>query len=207
MIGVKKKEDIFFTLFKEQMDKIITAGEAFVDLVNDYNDVNEKIARIKTIETECDIQTHKILKKLNGSFITPFDREDIYEITRENDDIVDSIEEVANRFGVFDVKTVRPEAIEMADLILQAIKELNKLFEHLPEVKKPVVLMEQIIEVNRIENEGDVVYRKALATLFRTEKDPIEIIKWKHLYEQLEASLDSCENVANMIEGVVMKYA
>jgi hypothetical protein len=123
------------------------------------------------------------------------------------DSIVDCMEEVANRFQVFEVKVIKPEAVVLTDMILQSIRELETMFRHLAEMKKNSIVMEQIIEVNRIENEGDVVFRKALSTLFREEKDPIELIKWKHLYEQIEESIDSCENVANILEGVVMKYA
>lgn len=207
MLTAKRKEDIFYKLFIEYAEKIVKAGESFVDLVKNYEEVEDKVSAIKVLETECDMEAHKILKALNGSFVTPFDREDIYSVTREMDDIVDSLEEVANRFLVFNVHVVRPEAVYMADLIMQSIRELDVLFKHLSEMKKNQIVREQIIEVNRIENEGDVIYRKALAKLFREEKDPIELIKWKHLFEELEASLDSCENVANIMEGVVMKYA
>lgn len=207
MIGVKKKEDQFFQLLMDFASKIVKTGEAFLDLVSKYEDVADKVARIKVLETECDMQAHKILTALNASFVTPFDREDIYDITKQMDDIVDSLEEVANRFIVFDVKKLRSECLTMATYITQAIGELETLFKHLSEVKKNNVVHKQIIEVNRIENEGDILYRKALTELFREEKDPIELIKWKHLYEQLETSLDSCENVANIVEGVVMKYA
>ncbi|MHC1723629.1 MAG: DUF47 domain-containing protein [Aminipila sp.] len=207
MLTAKKKEDVFYKLFIEYAEKIVKAGEAFVDLVKNYENVEDKVSTLKFLETECDMEAHKILKALNGSFVTPFDREDIYSVTREMDDIVDSLEEVANRFLVFNVHAVKPEAVYMADMIMQCIRELEVLFKHLSEMKKNQIVREQIIEVNRIENEGDVIYRKALTKLFREEKDPIELIKWKHLFEQLEASLDSCENVANIMEGVVMKYA
>lgn len=207
MFRAKKKEDIFYNLFIEYAGKIVKAGEAFVDLVKNYEEVEDKVASIKVLETECDMEAHKILKALNGSFITPFDREDIYSVTKQMDDIVDSIEEVANRFLVFDVHIVKHEAVYMADLIMQSIRELETLFKHLSEMKKNGIVREQVIEVNRIENEGDIIYRKALSKLFREEKDPIELIKWKHLFEELEESLDSCENVANTMEGVVMKYA
>jgi len=207
MIGVKKKEDEFFKLLEEFAGKIVKAGEAFIELITNFDDIDEKVANLKALETECDKQAHKILIALNASFITPFDREDIYEITREMDEIVDCLEEVANRFDVFDIHALKPECIEMAKHIMQAIRELEVLFKHLSEVKKSTIVKEQIIEVNRIVNEGDIVYRNALKDLFRNEKDPIELIKWKHLYEQLEASLDSCEHVANIIEGVVTKYA
>ena len=207
MIGVKKKENEFYLLLEEFARKIVKAGEAFYDLVSNYEDIENKVADVKTLETECDMQAHKILTALNASFITPFDREDIYSITKEMDDIVDSIEEVANRFIVFDVNKLKPESFAMATYIMQAIRELEVMFKHLPEAQKNSIVREQIIEVNRIENDGDVLYRDALKKLFREEKDPIELIKWKHLYEQLETSLDSCENVANIVEGVIMKYA
>lgn len=207
MIGVKKKENEFYLLLEEFSGKIVKAGEAFYDLVSNYEDIENKVADVKTLETECDMQAHKILTALNASFITPFDREDIYSITKEMDDIVDSIEEVANRFIVFDVKKLKPESFSMATYIMQAIRELEVMFKHLPEAQKNSIVREQIIEVNRIENDGDILYRDALKKLFREEKDPIELIKWKHLYEQLETSLDSCENVANIVEGVIMKYA
>lgn len=207
MIGVKKKEDEFFQLLIEFSRKIVKAGEAFYDLIQDYTNVEEKVAGMKVLETECDMQQHKILSALKASFVTPFDREDIYEIAGEMDAIVDCLEEVANRFVVFDVKELRPASKDMTNYILQAIRELEVLFKHLSEVKKNSIVKEQVIEVNRIENEGDILYRKTLSELFRNEKDPIELIKWKHLYEQLEASLDSCEHVANIIEGVITKYA
>lgn len=207
MIGVKKKEDEFFQLLIEFSGKIVKAGEAFYDLIQDYTNVEEKVAGMKVLETECDMQQHKILSALKASFVTPFDREDIYEIAGEMDAIVDCLEEVANRFVVFDVKELRPASKDMTNYILQAIRELEVLFKHLSEVKKNSIVKEQVIEVNRIENEGDILYRKTLSELFRNEKDPIELIKWKHLYEQLEASLDSCEHVANIIEGVITKYA
>jgi len=206
MIGVKKKEDVFYRLFIGNAAKIVKSGGAFQDLVRNYENVEDKVSKIKVLETECDMEAHKILKALNGSFVTPFDREDIYDVTKQMDDIVDSIEEVSNRFIVFDVQALKPETLTMADLVLQSIRELEVLFKHLSEMKKNQIVREQIIEVNRLENEGDLIYRKALTKLFREEKDPIELIKWKHLFEQLEASLDSCENVANIMEGVVMKY-
>ena len=207
MLGLKKKEDVFFDLFIESSAKVIIVGETFLDLVHNYDKVEDKVSNLKVLETDCDMQAHKILKKLNESFITPFDREDIYNIARDMDDIVDCIEEVANRFMVFDVKEMRPEAIVMSDLIMQGIRELDVLFKHLKEIKINTIVREQIIEVNRIENEGDIIYRRALTKLFKNEKDPIEIIKWKELYELLEESMDSCENIANIVEGLVMKHA
>jgi len=206
MIGVKKKEDVFYSMFIDFAGKILNVGENMADLMHNFENVEDKAAHMKVLETECDMETHKILKSLRESFITPFDREDIYSIAREMDNIVDSIEETANRMLLFDIKEIRPDAITMTDMTVQAMREMETMFTHLVEIKKNSIVMEQVIEVNRIENEGDIVYRQALMKLFREEKDPIELIKWKHLYEQIECSLDSCENVANILEGVVAKY-
>ena len=207
MFGLKKKEDVFYTLFIEYARKIEIVGEKFLDLIEHYENVEEKVEKIKVLETECDMYAHNILNKLNVAFITPFDREDIYNVTKQMDDIVDCIEEASNRFVVFDVKEIRKESLLMANLILQSTRELVVLFENLPDLKKNDLVKTQIIEVNRLENEGDVIYREALMKLFREDINPIELIKWKHIFEQIENSLDSCENVANIIEGVAMKYA
>ncbi len=204
---LKKKEDIFYQMFIDFAGKIKEAGVAFLDICEHYENVEDKIANMKVLETECDMESHKILKSLHESFITPFDREDIYSITRQMDEIVDCMEEVSNRFLVFNIAEMRPEAKDLAEIAVQAIDELQTLFMHLSELKKNSIAMEQIIEVNRIENEGDLIFRKAMWNLFREEKDPIELIKWKHLFEQIEESIDKCENVANILEGVVMKYA
>lgn len=205
--GIKRKEDVFYEMFVGFSDKIIMAGESFADLVNDFTDVEEKVANLKVLETECDMETHKILKNLHGSYITPFDREDIYSITREMDEIVDSMEEIGNRMYLFDVRQMRPEAVALTGILLQSIRELQVVFKHLHEMNKNSIVREQIIEVNRLENEGDLVFRKATAALFRQEKDPVELVKWKHIFEMLEDGIDTVENVANIIEGVSMKYA
>ena len=211
MLGFKKekndkKEDVFYELFDEFIHKIIAAGEAFSDLVNNFDSVADKVANMKVMETDCDMQAHKILKKMNESEDLPFDKEDMYALTRDMDDIVDSIEEVSNRFVVFDIREMKPEAVTMAELLLQCIRELDVLFKNLKDIKTNPIVMTQIIEVNRIENEGDIVYRRALTKLFRNEENPIEVLKWKELFDVLEDSLDACENVANIVEGLVMKH-
>ncbi|MBQ9931476.1 MAG: DUF47 domain-containing protein [Firmicutes bacterium] len=207
MIGVRKKEDTFFQLFQNSIEHIGSAALFFHELVTDYVDVRRKVEHMKELETECDKEAHKVLEALHASFVTPFDREDIYDIAREMDNIVDSMEEVANRFLVFDVHSMRPEAKAMTEIIVKSVDELKVLFAHLGNMKKDRKVMEQVIEVNRLENEGDLVYRDAMSRLFREEKDPVEIIKWQLIFDLLEESVDACEGVANIIEGVVMKHA
>jgi len=207
MFGLKKKEEIFFNLFIEAVEKGVAAGEKLNALMEDYTDVACKIESLKTIENECDNKVHKIMTTLNASFITPFDREDIYYITRELDNIVDTIEDAANRFLIFNVKEIKDDAVVMSRLIVDCVNALDRLFLELKAAKKGKALRDHIIEVNRIEDEGDVVFRRAMEKLFTGETDAIEVIKWKEIYEFLENSLDACENVANTLEGVVMKNA
>lgn len=207
IFSLKKREDVFYDLFDQTIDKALEAALFLEDLMNDYTDITNKIAHLKDIEHECDVHVHKIMKALNASFITPIDREDIYSIAKEMDNIVDTIEEAANKFELFHVAEIRDSAKVMAKLIVACVRELKVVVNELRRMKRSKLLREKIIEVNRIENEGDVVYRSAIKSLFETETNSLEVIKWKQLYELLEDSIDSCENVANILEGVVMKHA
>lgn len=207
MIGVKKKENVFFDLFCEQMTKIVKVGETFYELTRNYEDVEEKAHSLIWMESDCDQETHKIMQILNGTLITPFDREDIYMIAKNLDRIVDVLEKTANYFVIFDIKALRTPACRLAESILQSIRELDVMFQNLKDFKKTDRVLKQIIEVNRLENEGDGLYRQAIRDLFREEKDPIEIIKWQQIYDRLEKALDTCEAIADTVEGVVMKHA
>lgn len=208
MLNLKKKENEFFIYLKEFAYEASKAAKCFDELVNDYSYENAKKRAIllKECETDCDKLTHKIFIAIRESFVTPFDREDLHIIVKQMDDIVDGIESVAARFTMFDVHELRDEALIMSKLIVEATGELATLFNHLSEIKKNDIAKEQIIAVNLVENKGDVVFREAITRLFKEEKDPIELIKWKHIFEKLETTLDSCESVANITEGVIMKY-
>jgi hypothetical protein len=207
IFSLKKREDVFYDLFDETIEKALEAAYLLDELMNNYTDITRKIAHLKDIEHECDMHVHKIMKALNASFITPIDREDIYSIAKEMDTIVDTIEEAANKFELFHVTEIREEAKVMSKLIIACVTELKVVVNELRRMKRSKVLREKIIEVNRIENEGDVVYRKAIKSLFENETNALEVIKWKQIYEFLEDSIDACEDVANILEGVVMKHA
>jgi hypothetical protein len=207
IFSLKKREDVFYDLFDETIEKALEAAYLLDELMNNYTDITRKIAHLKDIEHECDMHVHKIMKALNASFITPIDREDIYSIAKEMDTIVDTIEEAANKFELFHVTEIREEAKVMSKLIIACVTELKVVVNEFRRMKRSKVLREKIIEVNRIENEGDVVYRKAIKSLFENETNALEVIKWKQIYEFLEDSIDACEDVANILEGVVMKHA
>ena len=207
MIRITKKEAVFFVEFSEMIELALQSAKGLEDLMVNFTDIKAKIKAIAEIEHNCDIQVHKIIKQLNAAFITPIDREDIFLIAKEIDNIIDHIDETANHFIIFNVKKVKPAAIELSKLIVQSITNLQILFVELIKMKANDKIFKPIIEVNRIENQGDEIYRAELTKLFAEEGNAIEVIRWQGIYNYLEKALDSCEDVANIIEGVVMKHA
>lgn len=202
---VSAKEERFYDLFVEMAEFANQAAILMVDLVTNYDNLPVKVKAFEDIEHKCDAKVHETMEQLNKSFITPIDREDINLIAKEIDNIVDLIDSTAHRFIMFNITSIKSDALEFAKLIDQCTKELLNVMIELKNIKKSKTLKEKIIEVNRIENLGDALYRKSMTELFSGEKDAVEIIKWKELYQNLENSLDACEDVANLVEGVVMK--
>lgn len=207
MFRVTRKEEIFFDLFVDTAEMACIAAKKLHDLIHNYTDVDNKIDAIQQIEHDCDMKVHDIVQQLNRSFITPIDREDINEIAKELDNITDAIEDTAHRFRMFDIKSIRDDAKKLAELIVEGTDELKIVMLEMKNMRTSKLLCPKIIEVNRIENEGDVLYRSAMSSLFTSGMDGLEILKWKEIYEFLENSLDACEDVANTVEGVVMKHA
>ena len=205
MFRITAKEGVFFDLFEETAADICRAAKMLEELMNNFVDVTEKVKAIEEFEHKCDGHVHRMLELLNRSFITPIDREDIFLIAKELDNITDDIESTAHRFRMFNVSGIRDDAIKIARLIVQCTEELGGVMSELRSMKTSKTLKTKIIEVNRIEDEGDDIFRGAMQTLFVSESNPIEVIKWKEIYEYLENTLDACEDVANIIEGVVMK--
>lgn len=205
MFTSSKNELAFFDQFNDTLNDTCAAAELLKDLVCNYNNIDEKIEAIEKLEHKCDVDVHTILKHLNRAFITPIDREDIFIIAKEIDDITDNIESTAHRFKLFNIKTISPVALEMMELIIKSTQELRAVFQEFRNMKTSKSLHEKIIEVNRLENQADVVYRGAIYNLFLHEQNPIEIIKWKEIYEYMEKTIDACENMANIVEGIVTK--
>lgn len=205
MFRITAKEGIFFDLFAATAADTRKAAGMLEELMTNFTNVSEKICAIEELEHKCDGHVHKMLEHLNRSFITPIDREDIYLIAKEIDNITDAIESTAHRFRMLNVKDIKEDALRLAKLITQCTEELMSLMCELKKMKSSKLLREKIIEINRIENEGDDIYRSAVQRLFVAEDNPLEVIKWKEIYEYLENTLDACEDVANIVEGVVMK--
>lgn len=203
----KKKEDAFFVMFRDFADALEHMGELFGSIINNYHNIERAVADLKAAESECDVRSHRILEKLNESFVTPFDREDIFLITGQLDDMADYMEDAASKFIIYNVKELRDDVVEMGNLIVDSAKQVKVLFDLLPDGKKRDEAKAAIIRINHLENLGDAVYRRALTKLFREETDPVEIIRWKDIIEVLEETLDACEHLADTVEGVMTKNA
>ncbi|HWT01235.1 MAG TPA: DUF47 family protein [Pyrinomonadaceae bacterium] len=199
------KEEQYFSFFSQMTSFIYDAAKALVEMLEDKSagDYAEHLKRIKAIERDCDDLTHSISMKLNKSFITPFDREDIYLLSGALDDIVDLIDDAARSMVMYDVRESTPHARHFADIIQRMAVQLHEVVSMLA---KPHGITPRLVELHRLENEGDETYYNAIADLFRDASDPLNVIKWKDIYEKLEAAIDRCENVANIIESVIIKH-
>lgn len=199
------REEKFFDLFKAQAVNVVEGAKALKDLLEDYTEVEQKRMKIEKVESHGDEIAHKIIEKLNTTFITPMDREDIHALTSALDDILDFINAAAQRLQLYRVSSITDDAKALANVILRASEETEGLIDRMHDLRNVKSLKERWIEVNRLENEGDNISRHAIAGLFETQTDPIEVIKWKELYEHLETAIDKCEDAANIVEAVVLK--
>jgi len=192
----------FFELFERQSATLLLGARALKDLAENFEDVEAKAHKIKQIESDGDQITHDLIDSLNRTFITPFDREDIHALASALDDVLDNIEGVASRFALFRVRELTPETRELILIIERAcvaIHEAVKCLRNRKEVQK------NLVEINKLENDADMISRDMTAKLFETAADFRELIKWKELYGRLEATTDDCEDVANIIEGIFVK--
>jgi predicted phosphate transport protein (TIGR00153 family) len=198
------REEKFFALFLKQVENITEASRLMLDGARAGNSQLAKTSElIKALESKGDEITHDIFTRLNQTFITPLDPEDIQALSVSLDNVLDGIEDAVHRMVAYHLEPITPPILELCEIIKQCAASLQKAFETLDDDMAKV--MEHCIEINRLENVADGILRSSLARLFREEKDPIAIIKWKEIYETLESATDRCEDVANIIEGVVLE--
>jgi predicted phosphate transport protein (TIGR00153 family) len=201
------KEGQFFNLFNESADQILLGTQEFQKMVNHLDNAAEHAKNIRDIEHKADTITHRTVELLHKTFITPLDREDIHTLISRMDDIVDYIEAASERIHLYNVTDASPEIHAMADVCVRSAELVSKAIRGLENLKKPEELLHLCIEINHLENEGDQILRTAMAKLFREETDTRQLIKLKEIYELLEGVTDRCEDVANIIEGIVLEYA
>jgi predicted phosphate transport protein (TIGR00153 family) len=204
MVRLIPRETKFFDMFAEMSSNLIEGARLLQSLLTDYRDVEARVQQLKDIEHKGDEMTHAILTKLNQTFITPFDREDIHKLASTIDDVLDFVYAAGERLVMYKITTVPPEAAALADVVVKQTEQIAQAVAHL---EKHDHVLDYCVEINRLENEADRIARGAIAKLFETERDPITLIKIKELYEVLETASDKAEDAANVLESVVVKSA
>lgn len=205
--GFIPKEGRFFEHFKTLSSLITEGATEFRDLLANLNEAEKRVRNIKDIEHKGDEITHTTMDLLHQTFITPLDREDIHELTSTLDDVLDYIDAAAQRIALYDIKSMTHEGRELAEICLKSTQKVQLAVAQLDNLKNPDQIKKICIEINQLENEADHVLRAAVAKLFREETDIKTLIKMKEVYEILENVTDRCEDVANIIEGIVLEYA
>ena len=193
----------FFDLYTRASANTVEISKLLIELLEQFPEhQGDLIRRIKEREHEGDHLTHEVVDLLNRTFVTPFDRDDMYRLAGAIDDVCDHIDEAADNLGTYGVERVPDNAVEQARVIHQAARNLDAAVQRLEGFKDSQA---QLIELRRLEDEGDRLVRDAVGELFRSVDDPIVLIRWKDIYERLENAIDACETVANILEGIVIK--
>lgn len=200
------REVSFFDYFEQHAALSIQACKAFLELTEGSGNHPEKASRIKDIEHQADMLTHRCVDELNRTFITPIDRVDIHQLMKRLDDIVDAVDAATSRILLYDLVEMRPEARQLAEVLLRSAVEIEAALTTLRSRDCMAKIQVRLIAVHSLENEGDNILRAALTRLFEEEKNnPILVIKWKEIFERLEKATDRCEEVANIIEKIVIE--
>jgi predicted phosphate transport protein (TIGR00153 family) len=200
-----KKETDFFEIFDSMGGNLVKASESLVDFFNDFSEMSKKIKHIKDLEHGNDLLTHEIIRRLNQTFITPIDREDIHTLASRMDDILDLMWGAAERSQIFNLKASTVEAAALSKTLAATIDLIHRAVNHLKK-KEYTYIQDLCIQIHGLENQNDSKFREALGKLFEEIQDPVMIIKWKDIYQNLENATDRCEDVANTLESIVLKY-
>jgi len=198
------KEHAFFDLFQQAAANVVEAAKELAALTEDLSEGESKAGRIKTLEHEGDELTHRILALLNTTFVTPFDRADIYRLASRLDDVLDAAEAVSDLLVLHRIEDPLPELHQQAGVLVRATEVMEKAIGQLRSLQG---LNGYLVEVNRLENEGDRVYRKTVARLYSGDFKAMDVLKWKDLVDQMEEAIDGCEDIANTIESLALKHA
>ena len=197
------REEKFYGDFQALADELKRGARLLEDMLAPEHPVWDKADEIKEVEHKCDFLTHEIIQRLNRTFVTPLDREDIHALARSLDDVMDSIDAAAALVRLYRLETVRFGARELARIITASADQVHVALEALEQKKS---LITHAIEINRLENEADRLHQQAVSRLFDEERDPLMVMKWKETLDFLEEATDRCEDVANVLEGVMVKH-
>lgn len=201
------KEGKFFVLFEQSAQNAVKVAQQFRAMFDEWDGFEAKVEAITELEHTGDTVTHEIISQLHRTFITPFDREDISLLAHSLDDVTDFIDQAANTLLLYRVERPTSRAEELADILVLAVLEVEKAVGEMRRRIDLKLILKRCVEINRLENVADRVYRSALAELFADSRDIAYVIKWREIYEYMETAIDRCEDVANVLEGVATKYA
>lgn len=202
-----RKDNLYFDSFVTLVDYACRASKLLIDIMTDYHpeDLVLKMAEMHKIEHDCDLEKHLMIEHLAKEFITPIEREDIMGMAHQIDDVTDTIEDVLMRMYMFNITSIRQDALDVAYIIEKCCIELKKALQEFPNFRKSKTLHQHIVEVNRLEEEGDKIYVEATRRLYTSDMEPLEVTAWTHVFHILEKACDACEDVTDVIEGVLMK--
>jgi hypothetical protein len=205
MFNLLPKEPVFFQLFEKAAANAHECTQALVEFLDRFDDLPNRARHIKELEHVGDELTHDMITRLNQSFITPLDREDIHELACRVDDVLDLVDTAADRIVLFKIQKPIDEAKQLSQCLVRSTALIREMMPYLRNMKDADSVRQRVREVHRLESEADRIERQALAHLFEKNPDPIHVIKWTSIIEALESATDRCEDVANVIEGIVLK--
>jgi predicted phosphate transport protein (TIGR00153 family) len=202
MFNFSPHKEKFFDLFRQAAENTAQGAKVLNEMLDHYDNPQESWKKLKDIEHEGDRITHRTIRSLNQTFLTPIDGEDIHALTTALDNVIDAIEAAASRMVLFKIDRPTPEALELCETIVTSTEQLLKAVSHMPRLDD---IDEYCIEINRLENTADDIYRRAIGNLFSNGTSPLDVIKWLDIYEILESATDRCEDVANILETIGLK--
>jgi len=197
----------FSDLFEKQVSHAVQAAAFFKEVVAQGGVSEDALSKIAAIEHQGDDVAHTIIDQLNKTFITPFDREDIHALAKQLDDITDMITNILSRLRVYNITAVDRNLVEFSEVIEQSVQAVARAIGGLRNLKNAQVVFDACVEINRLENVGDTMRDRALSELFASSRDPISVIKWKDIYQEAETVLDVCEDVAHVVDSIMVKQA
>ena len=205
MINLLPKDTVFFDLFESLSRHAVSSAEHLRQMCKQFPNVESELQKIRDEEHAADQLAHTALDRLDRTFITPFDREDIHELVGGLDDIIDGIDAVAKRFPLFHIKAMEPAFLQQADLLVQSTVAVSEAVHRLRKSRKLSELSDKLIEIHHKESIGDDNHHAAMSRLFDGQTDALEVMKWKELYDYIEDAIDGCEDVGNTLERIVLK--
>jgi uncharacterized protein len=196
----------YYDLFEELADKLEEGVKLFTEIIGNYEYSEYKVGKLKEIEHEADHITHQVYKRMHRMFLTPMDREDIYLLANKMDSVLDEVESAAVRMYLYRMKEPAKELVQITAILKEAIAKIRKIIFSVRKKQDAALILQLCVEINTLENEADQLFRSAMVRLFEEEKDAIELIKVKDIIGRIETAVDNCEDVSNVIEGIVLKY-